>query len=123
MLLNDIEWSTDQNNLTFTDALDLEQEGWRLPSVFELLNAAQQVHHDFELDLYWSSSPTTEGGSLIWCLNFSNLEFRHYFENNLRKVRLIRGGEPFYHDIAVKWEELDQFKQYGTLPDWHAPVE
>jgi hypothetical protein len=65
-----IQWKdTGSYNLNWYQAKDLEQDGWRLPTLWELKNAYDNRVEGFKPFSYWSSTPAF-GGEMAYHFNF-----------------------------------------------------
>ena len=86
-----IEWKDIGNyNLNWYQAKDLEQDGWRLPTLWELKNAFDNKIEGFKPFSYWSSTPAF-GGEMAYHFNFL-YGFNYFSPKNNSKlcVRLCK---------------------------------
>jgi hypothetical protein len=110
---------------TYDEALKLQDDGWRLPTIFELILIQKQAElgDDNREGAYWSSSTNANDSSNAWNVYFNNGNAYRNYKDNYRYVRLVRGGQDFDHLRSVSREEVEVFKKTGTLPSWHPPLD
>jgi len=106
---------------TYEEALAKEGDGWRLPTIFELITIQKESSDTL---FYWSASPLASSSSYAWFVNFSNGNDSyngrsyHFFY-----VQLVRSGQTFNHLTPVTQTEVEQYKATGTLPEWHKEID
>lgn len=106
---------------TWDEAVALEGNGWRLPTIFELFEIHNQHKEEDNKD-YWSSSPNAHNSHYTWQLHFHDGYGNHNYKGYGRYVRVVRGGQEFDHKTPVSIEEVNHFRKTGELPSWHPPI-
>jgi len=86
-----IQWKdTGSYNLNWYQAKDLEGDGWRLPTLWELKNAYDNRVEGFKPFSYWSSTPAF-GGEMTYHFNFQyGFNYFSVKTNSRLFVRLCR---------------------------------
>jgi hypothetical protein len=97
---------------TYDEALKLQQNGWRVPSVEELLalidyrlNALATELPNMRQSFFWSCSPYSDYSTFAWTVHFDCGSVSFLKRNNPYTVRLVRDAEPIISnpiDDAVK---------------------
>jgi len=108
--LTNLEWKDVDGTYTYDEALKLESDGWRLPTIFEL----RQVHKDkavgFTVASYWSSTLYTCSNS-AFSFFFYNGNTNCVAFNSKKYIFLVRSETNFKHKTSIK--------DTDTLPNWH----
>ena len=106
---------------TWDEARELEGDGWRLPTIFELITLQQEYEHGDD-KYFWSASTYVGNPADAWNVLFYNGLDYAYYKIRYYYVRLVLGGKSFDHLTPVSREEVQAFKKDGTLPKWHPPI-
>jgi len=91
----------EKGTFSYDDALELQQkywrEGWRVPSVEELLGAIDYRLNSLATELpnaeasfFWSCSPYADYSDLAWVVHFDCGSVTYVKRNNRYAVRLVR---------------------------------
>jgi hypothetical protein len=120
-----IETKRVEGDFTYDEALDQQDDGWRLPTIFELILIQRQagLTSDNNEGWYWSSSPGADGSNGAWLVHFGNGADGRSNKNRYKYVRLVRGGQDFDYLRYVNEEEVWAFRESRTLPSWHPPLD
>jgi hypothetical protein len=88
------------NRYDYYEALDLQQYGWRLPSIKELLTIVDHSAYGPATSLpnhtderYWSASPYAGLGDNAWGVFFGDGRTNDYLSYEHHQVRLVRNNE------------------------------
>ena len=105
---------------TYGEALNLCEDGWRLPTIFELIDLAAGNQSEDKDDWYWSISPYDGDAAYAWGISFNRGFDTPCFKGALSGVYLVRGGKnrlELCH--AVGEADVVNYKESRVLPYWH----
>jgi len=104
---------------TYGQALKLVDDGWRVPTIFEL---KVLVRSGFNVKDCWSASPCKENKLAACLVVFDDGYDNAYFKILRKYVCLVRESSDFDYMHAVSRKELVEFDQSRSLPDWHRDI-